>query len=238
VKRSLGSALVLLVLAVSGAKAGSPVPHAVTASYDVFRNDWRIAVVNETFEAKQNGYRIVSESSAVGLLALFERHPLRLVSTGSITASGLRPQHFEGKRSEADRRQVRAEFDWQAGELTLTHHGRTEILPLLPGTQDRLSLGYQFMFVAFDRRRSLEFAMTNGRKLDRYRYAVHHGVEIDTPLGRMTTLHLVKQREPEGDGTEIWLAPHLNYLPVKLLVEDNDGPRYEQVVTRIELTRP
>lgn len=232
-RRWLRPALVLLALAGSGT-AAAPAPRAVSASYNVYLNGGHVAVMNETFEAKDDSYRIVSESRAVGLLALFEKQPLRFVSSGRLTASGLRPLHFEGKRGETDRRQVRAEFDWQAVQLTITHHGRTETVPLPPGTQDRLSFMYQFMFHAVEKRQRLELHMTNGRKLDDYRYTVHPDVEIDTPLGRMTTLHLVKQRGPEEDGTEIWLAPQHHYLPVRMLVLENDGARYEQIVTRFE----
>ncbi len=234
-RRELGPALVLLALSVAGGTAELQAPYAISASYHVYMNGGHVAVMNETFEAKDNAYRIVSESSAAGVLALFEKQPLRFMSTGQLTASGLRPRHFEGKRSETDRRQVRAEFDWQAGQLTLTHDGRTETVPLASNTQDRLSFMYQFMFVAFDKQQRLELAMTNGRKLDYYRYAIHPDVEIETPLGRMMTLHLVKQREPDESGTEIWLAPQHRFLPVKMMILENDGSRYEQVITKLEL---
>jgi len=77
--------------------------------------------------------------------------------------------------------------------------------------------------------------MTNGRKLDNYLYEIHHGVEIDTPLGRMKTLHLVKQHRPDESGIEIWLAPQHRYLPVRLLVLEKGGSRYEQVITALEI---
>ena len=190
VKLLLRAALLMLALPPSGAAIAPQAVRAVSASYDVFRNGWQVAVVNETFEITGDTYRIVSESRAVGLLALFETRPVRLVSTGLITASGLRPRQFEGKRSDDDRRRVRAEFDWQAERLTFTHDGRTETAQLIAGAQDRLSFLYQFMFVEFDRLRSLEFAMTNGRKFGHYRYLIHPDVEIITALGPITALHL------------------------------------------------
>ena len=106
---------------------------------------------------------------------------------------------------------------------------------LAPGTQDRVSIMYQFMFMAPEKLQRLEFTMTNGRKLDRYRYTVSSGVEIDTPLGRMTTLHLVKQHRPDESGTEIWLSPQHRYLPVRVLVLEEDGSRYEQFITRLDI---
>jgi hypothetical protein len=230
-------ALLVLVLAVASAGLRAAAPQQVSASYDVLRNGWHVAVMTETFEARDGTYRIVSHSSATGLLALFERNPLRFVSFGQVTASGLRPLHFEGARSEADPRRVRADFDWKAKSLKLAHDGRTETVALPPNTQDRLSVMYQFMFHAFDGVQRFESVMTNGRKLDQYRYAIRTDVEIETPLGRMKTVHLVRQRGPGDSATEIWLAPHLHHLPVRMVIEEEDGPRYEQTVVKLE-TRP
>ena len=237
-KRALGEAAILLALTGACGAAESGAPQAISVSYEVFRNRARVAVMNETFETNGGSYRIVSESRAVGLLALFERRPLRVTSSGRLTAAGLLPQRFEGKRGDRDPRQVRAEFDWPGERLTIVRDGKTDILPLPPGTQDRLSLLYQFMFIAPDRSQGLEFSMTNGRKLDQYRYTVHAGVEIETRLGRMATVHLVKQRRPDESGAEIWLAPQHRYLPIKLLILEEDGARYEQVITRLEIKSP
>lgn len=234
-KRALVQATILLALTGACGAAESAAPQTISASYEVSRNARRVAVMNETFEANDGGYRIVSESHAVGLLALLERRPLRLTSSGRLTAAGLRPQLFEGKRGDADPRQVRADFDWQGQQLTIARDGRTDTLPLPPGTQDRLSAMYQFMFLVPDRSQELEFSITNGRKLDRYRYAVHSGVEIETRLGRMRTVHLVKLHRPDESGAEIWLAPQHRYLPIKMLILEEDGSRYEQVMTKLEI---
>lgn len=229
-------AAALLVLALPCAAAGPPAPQAVAIGYDLYRNGGHIAVMTEQFEAKDGGYRIVSETQAIGLFKLFERVPLLLVSTGKLNAVGLQPAQFEGKRGDSDPRQVRGEFDWEAARLTLSRDGKTDTLPLPPGTQDRLSQMYQFMFLAPDEQERLEVSMTNGRKLDRYYYTVQKGVEIDTALGRIATLHLVKQRRPDQSGVELWLAPQLHYLPVRMLVMEEDGTRYEQFITRLEVT--
>src|SRR5690606_30900343 len=96
--------------------AGAPSPQSVTAAYNVYMNGGQIAVMYETYEAKAGEYRLVSESQAVGLLALFQRQPVRFESAGRVTDAGLQPARFEGKRSDADPRRVRGEFDWQSGQ--------------------------------------------------------------------------------------------------------------------------
>jgi hypothetical protein len=228
----------LLALALPCAAAPLPTPQEIAISYNLFRNGLHIATMSESFESKNGEYRLVSETRAIGLFALVQKQPLRFTSQGRLSEAGLQPQHFEGKRGEADPRQVRGDFDWRAGSLTISHDGKTDTLPLQPGTQDRLSVLYQFMFLGPERLQRLEFAMTNGRKLDRYRYTVTPNVEIDTPLGRLTTLHLVKQHRPDESGTEVWLSPQHRYLPVKVMVQEEDGARYEQFITRLEIREP
>ncbi len=226
----------LAFLAVTGAGASvDPVsaPRTVSASYNWLRNGVHVAVMNETFEAHNNNYRITSESSAVGWLALFRRDRIVFTSSGQITSSGLRPQRFEGRRD--DRTEVRAEFEWGSEQLKLIHEGRNDAIALPSGAQDRLSVMYQFMFWQFDQLRQLDFVMTNGRKIERYHYDITPNVNLDTPLGRMSTLHLVKRREPGDNGTEVWIAPQHRYLPVKVLIIERDGTRQEQIITRLEL---
>ena len=232
--RAFQLAALLAVSLVAAAAAPAP-PHTVIATYDVLWNGSRIAVASDTFEARDGTYRIVSESRAVGLLSLFAREPLRLESAGQVTEAGLQPRRFEGRRGDGDPRRARADFDWSAGRLTLTRDGATEHLKLPPATQDLVSVMYQFMFLDLANRGRLEIAMTNGRKLNQHWYTVQPGVELDTALGRMTTLHLVKQHRPDESGAEIWLAPQHRQLPVRMVVLDDDGYRVEHVLTKLEL---
>lgn len=230
----LAAAAVALALAATPAAARTAAPGGITASYNVLLNGGHIAVMNEQFETRDNRYHIVSESTPVGLFALFQRRPAKFVSSGSITGRGLQPERFEGSRGADDARRVSAEFDWAGTRLTLRHDGRNDSVELPVDTQDRLSIMYQFMFFGYEQRKQLDFTMTNGRKLDRYYYAITPDVEIDTPLGRTKTLHLVKQREAGDTATEIWLAPQHGYLPVKMLIVEKDGSRYEQIITRLD----
>jgi len=230
-------AILLLALApMLPAHAALPsAPQTIAISYNLFRNGLHIATMSESFDLKDGEYHLVSETRAVGVFALVQKQSLLFTSRGRLSETGLQPRHFEGKRGESDPRQVRGDFDWESGSLTISHDGKTDILSIAPSTQDRLSVLYQFMFLAPDRLQRLEFDMTNGRKLDRYRYTVTPNVEIDTPLGRITTLHLVKQHRPDESATEVWLSPQHRFLPVRVMVREEDGARYEQFITRLEI---
>ena len=232
--RTLGL-MALLAPTLAVAAAAPQAPQSVTVSYNVLRNGIHVAVMHELFEAAEGRYRIVSESHAIGLLALLAPSPMRVTSSGRLTGAGLTPLHFEGKRGDDDPRQLRADFDWEGAQLKVLRSGRNDVLPLPPGTQDQLSIMYQFMFIAPDGTRDLHLSRTTGRRLEQHHYTVHTGVEIDTPLGRVATVHLVRKHTPEESGVEIWLAPQHRYLPMKMLILDDDGTRYEQRITKLQI---
>jgi hypothetical protein len=226
--------LLLSVAATVAAAAPAGTPRQLSANYNVSLNGLPVAVIHERFESRGNVYRIVSESNTVGVAALFRKQSVTLVSTGQLRKAGLQPQRFEGHNRGKDSRQASAVFDWPGQLLTLSYDDRTETAALVPGTQDRISLMYQFMFFDFSKLKQLDVAMTNGRKLDQYRYLITPDTQIDTPLGRISALHLVKQRESDDTSTEIWLSPQHHFFPVKVLIVETDGARYEQVLTSLD----
>ena len=222
----------LLVLA---AHAVAAPPVAVKAGYDVFKDGLHVATASESFERGGGKYKVVSEQTPAGLLAMFVRTRIKVTSSGTVAAAGLRPEQFDYGRLDDASKNVSDRFDWDAGLLRMSFDGRTETAPLSAGAQDRLSVMYQFMFLPVERLRNLAFQMTsNGKKIENYRYQLAGEETLDTPLGKLKTLHLVKQREGNDNGVEIWLSPEHSMFPVRLLIVENDGSKFDQLITRIE----
>ena len=215
--------------------AGIAAPLSVTAHYKVTMNRVPVGEMHEVFDARDGMYHIVSETRAVGILALFERRPVRTTSDGTVADHGLQPLHFAGARSADDKRRVRADFDWTAHTITLFHDERIESVALPQGTQDRLSVMYQFLYLDPAGLRNYAFAMTNGRKVDHYRYSLGPDTELDTPLGRLPVIHLTKDHAPGEASTDIWLSRNHQLMPVKMRIVENDGQRFEQVIARLEI---
>lgn len=216
--------------------AAQAAPQTVRAQYNVSMNNVPIGVMQETFEVRDGNYQAVSETQAIGVFALVQRRPGRVTSSGKVDATGLRPGTFDGARGTRDERRVHADFDWTTGTLTLAHDGNNETVALPAGTQDRLSAMYQFLFLQPEKLKALEFPMTNGRKLDHYRYVPGPDTEIDTPIGRLAVVHLVKQHAPGETATEIWLAREHRLMPVKMRIVEDDGKRYEQIIAQLDMS--
>jgi len=222
----------LALLLASAAPAAAPA--RVALSYDVYRNGTHVATISETFERRDATYRIRSESRAVGLLALIARGQILVTSEGTVTDRGLRPRRFEHTRGGSQ--PTVAEFDWAANRLVMRHGTTTDSKTLEPNLQDRLSAMYQFMFLPLAGTAELHLPVTNGSKIEHYRYDVRHGETMETPVARHAVVHLIKQRAPGDNATEIWLASTQHQLPVRMLIVESNGDRLEQVLGRMEVS--
>jgi len=214
------------------ATAAGAAPQRIHATYDMKKGGQQFAVVTETYTQTGKTYRIESDTKGIGIFALFDKGGIKLVSSGEVTRDGLRPLHFEHHRGSDPARLVVADFDWDNNVLTLKYDGRTETAKLEPGTQDRLSLMYQFMFMPH-KTRDMVFHMTNGRSLERYQYNAAGEEQLDLPAGKFKTLHYSRQHQSDEDGTEVWLASAKDYFPVRVVIEEKKGGRLEQTLTQL-----
>lgn len=238
-RASLAACGLLCVLApfsiASAAKPKAPAaPASISAHYDVFKDGTPVGAAEQTYESDGSHYRLTSVTTPVGVGALFAQGRITESSEGDVTPQGLKPARMSYQRSDKPAKNMAAEFDWAAGVLHLHYDGRDEDAPLEAGAQDRLSVMYQFVFLTAAGVKELSFPMTNGRKVQRYEYRLQDMPQVETPLGRYSTLHLVKQTADGGNGTEVWLARAHRLFPVRLVIIDN-GSRLEQVLTALDM---
>ncbi len=226
---------IIICLLCASALAEAAPPTQVQAHYDVLKGDIRVATITETFARTRDRYRIESVSKAVGLFALFKPETIRVTSEGLVSPHGLRPVTFISTRQLDKDRNTRADFDWSSHHITLLDRAGMRVLPLRDGTQDRLSAMYQFMFLPIAGMKELRFDMTNGSKVDDYRYAIAMGQSVTVPLGTFDAAYVASPREPGASRTEIWLAlSHANF-PYKMVITEPDGGKFTQVLTQFSI---
>ncbi|MFA6970639.1 MAG: DUF3108 domain-containing protein [Gallionella sp.] len=216
------------------APAYAAMPGSVHASYEVFMSGMKIGQIDEVYTRDKDHYTLTSITTPLGLLAVFKPEKIYISSSGLITKQGLRPQHFEDKRAGNPGKSSQAEFDWTAQQLTLMHQTQRTQLSLVEGTQDRLSAMYQFMFIHFTGIDTLNFAMTNGNKLDNYHYTIGPVQKLDTPAGQFDSIYLDSQAKPGESRTEIWLETQHN-LPCKMIITDAKGEQYTQILSGLKI---
>ena len=170
-------------------------PDSVQATYDVYKNGMRVEI-KEIYTRDKDRYTLSSVWVPIGLLAMLKPEKIFIDSNGLIGKQGLQPLLFNHRRELDESKNSRAEFDWGGKQLTLIHQAQRTVVPLPNGTQDRLSAMYQFMFLPLQNAGTVDFPMTNGEKLDHYRYTVTHNQTVKVPAGEFKTIYLDSQAKP------------------------------------------
>jgi hypothetical protein len=218
------SAFAALSSAFAGAAWCAP-PGRVELAYETARNGIVLAEVSYQLEHDGRTYSITETSKGRGVLAL--RGTTRRTSRGMISPEGLKPVEFIDERT--GRNTARVNFDWQAKTVTQQYKGEPRVEPLPPRAHDRLAWVFEFAFAP--RRREAVFDLFDGRGQSHHVYVSAGREQIKTPLGEFDALRFMRGNDAER--TEIWLARKLDFLPVRVLVVEKDGTRYEQVATKI-----
>lgn len=180
-------------------------------------------------EHSANQYKISTVGEARGLAALLFRGQGKATSEGAITASGLQPNTYSIERTNNYRRES-ATFDWETGMVILNDD---KALPLELPTFDPLAVIWQFYF-APPGQEDAEFNIATTRKI--YHYIFHHvGNETVTlPFGDVDTQIWRRQTGDGGLEAQIWLAPSLHYVAVKVRLS-NDRATIEALLDSIHV---
>jgi hypothetical protein len=209
-------------------------PKLIQMSYEVTKNGQPFAKVKEQFAVTGNTYKIESITKGIGVYALFGER--RLTSAGELTAEGLKPSHFELHQGDNPKKSLLADFDWSKQTLRMMVKGKPKDAALMPGAQDLASYAYQFMFMPAPLKESVSVALTTGKKLNHYQYKINpEHVSIDSAGKQYKALHLVQstQDKAQTETKELWLGVEHYYLPVRIMLIDENGAKIEQTLTEL-----
>ena len=145
-------------------------------------------------------------------------------SVGRLTAWGLQPRRF-GDRVRSEQA---AHFDFEAGQVTFS--ANTPSAPIAPGAQDRLSVFIELaaLLAAAPERYPegtlIALTTASARATSRWVFRVGPLETLELPAGPLPAIAL--QRVPQDvydQRAELWLAPSLHYLPVRLRITQSQG---------------
>ena len=145
-------------------------------------------------------------------------------SVGTVTEQGLLPEKF----SDKSRSEQAAHFDYAKGRVTFS--ANTPDAAAGPGVQDRLSLFIQLgAMLAADPGRfvpgtQITLTTVSARSADRWTFTVEGPETLDMPAGPTPALKLLRlPRKDYDQKAELWVAPGLGYLPVRIKLTQANG---------------
>jgi hypothetical protein len=150
----------------------------------------------------------------------------RVSSEGELGDSGLSPRRFEGEQRVAFRSR-RWAMTFEPDRVRLPE-GREA--PATPGVQDEASLFVQLTWLFTTQPqllqigRTVEVPLALPRRVEPWQYDVVGEETLQMPFAQVPTMHVKPRRiaKPGGEMTaEIWFAPGLQYLPVRILIHQD-----------------
>ena len=189
-------------------------PPKVEVGYRLAVNGLPVAEITQRLEHDGRSYRLTEKWKGKGAFQL--RGDAERTSRGAVRGDGLRPQRFEDKRTGRDTRH--ASFDPAAKTPTLQR-------------QDQLSLFWTFSFAP--PRKLVQVKVADGERVSEYDYQPAGKERVKTPAGEFEAIKLIKKLDDPGDkATEIWISTE-RQVPVRILITDKDGKKFDQVAARI-----
>jgi hypothetical protein len=211
------------------AKPAHPLPKHAQLTFIAYKGtSFQVGEARHRLEINDDHrYTLQVGMNTTGIASIFKTFELSQQSSGTVSATGLRPQEFtENKLTSKGKQALSAQFDWQARQLSFSN-GTQSALP--EQAQDILSFLYQFSQLPLDQA-TLAMHVSNGKKLENYQLAVGEEEEIQTRLGKLRALALRKIHAPGEEGLEIWLGLEYRLLPVQIRQIDRNGEIAGQMV--------
>lgn len=172
-----------------------------------------------------------TRSPLIGLL-LSER------SEGNVERRHLQPASFYSKRFRKDA--VTVNFDRQAGSIIFP--GDTAPLKLEGNEQDRISVLWQLVSMVraaptrFNAGSPWKFFVIGHRGGEAWTFTVSDKERLRTSMGEVDSLHLVHlpPEHSKAPKVDIWLAPAMEWLPVRIRFSEENGDTIEQTLDKIQ----
>ena len=189
-----------------------------TATYRVEYKGKEAGTAEFAVRAIENGaYEFSSRTFAKGLLKLARPNPAVERSQFRVESGVIRPLEFwfeDGSRSGEDNLHI--EFDWQRRIATVgTAEARRE-MALPENALDRGSLQVALMRDLKATGSPSRYSLADEDSVASYEYADNGTATIETGVGSLATRILTQQRAGSSRVTWLWVAPELEFLPVRI----------------------
>ena len=162
----------------------------------------------------------------------------RMTSDGEITAAGLAPRRYDQDTKVVLRAPSRVTIGFEPGTVVLANGTTTASAP---GVQDTASQFVQLTYVFSTRPEllriggSVDIPLALPNRVGVWTYDVVGEDVLDTSFGPLPAIHLVPRRTAQNASdlkAEIWFAPQLRYLPVRIRIEQDPQTYIDLMISR------
>lgn len=203
------------------------VPASIGLAYQLEINSFPLPARAE-LRWRHDGAQYEASLSLLSLISIVR------TSKGAITAQGLEPLRY-GEKMTA-RGETAVHFQRDKGLVSFSNNKPS--VALVAGMQDEVSAFFQLAAqLGGDPRRftlgtEIPLQTVDSRALRSIAFVVGPVQTLELPGGRMQTLYLSHSEPPAFEGSrgskgEVWAAPALDYLPVRIRITEPSGTTYD-----------
>jgi hypothetical protein len=176
-------------------------------------------------------------------LVLASVRVLAVTSEGKVGLAGLAPERYtEQVRSKAP---LATNFNREGSEPNITFSASVDAYRMPPDVQDRASVIFQLAAIVrnsatpFKKGDTILIPVAGVRSLDPWNFHVGEMEWLETGLGRIQALRLVRIPHPETKDkkVELWFAPDYEWLPVHIVHTENNGDTTEMTARGWKATK-
>jgi hypothetical protein len=159
-------------------------------------------------------WTFTSDSEPAGLVKLIVTFDVTEQSRLLIDEQGVRPLSYSYRYGDRGDKSYRLDFDWQAGKVNAQP---VEVdLDLPPDTQDNLSFLVAVMQKLQHGIREFDMVVAGRKKLRAHQVEALDEQTQRTEQGELSTVFVKAQEVGRDTRYELWCAPSLDYLPVRM----------------------
>ncbi|MFT6552740.1 MAG: hypothetical protein ACJA1I_002797 [Zhongshania marina] len=174
-----------------------------------------------------NATRTLSKKGNNWLLSQHAKLMFIKVSEESViedSANGLRPLHYEYENNMSSKQDQSIKFDWASSSASDKKYRKPWSSEISDDTFDQLGaqLKMREMMINNRLKNEINLSVVNRGKHKTYTVKQLNEETIDSAVGKLRTVKLLRSRPGSSSETTIWLAKDWNYLIVKLEQREDD----------------
>lgn len=233
----LFASCIFLLLTGSGpglAGENDPYP-AFVASYNANANGLNIGTV-EVSLTQEGGdeYLYRQESVSTGIAALLGKDNSTQESRWRYQDNRIQVIDYRSRRRGGDDDDnEHLIFDWDTRRVTNTGAGEHWEVAIPEDAVDRLVMQLAMLFDVRDGKTELSYRVPRQGRIKTYEFGLVGEEIINLKNGSYRTLKIQRKNENK-DKSLVWIAPLLNYFPVRFLKHKKSGVKIELVLRKLE----
>lgn len=196
--------------------------------FDVYRGE-TLQIGQARYHWVHDGthYRMDTMMETTGLAGLLRPIRIDQASTGDVDEAGIRPARYTSRSTQGKAIDEEVIFDRTVNRVMLRAGSARSEYDLGVGAQDMASMWLEIIWRS-QMGEAFDFPLATGKRYTpRWFVPDADTSSLETPLGRLLVMHVRARSQPGDNKFEVWLAPNLHWLPVRIRYTDRKGDVYD-----------